>query len=347
MFYKQYVRPLFFLFDPEKVHRIVIFMLNFFFKIPGLAFLLKHFAAVEDVRLEKELFGLHFKNRVGIAAGFDKNGEFFNELAGLGFGFIETGTVTPNAQKGNPKQRLFRLPEDKALINRMGFNNKGLETVKNNLGRRRTDAVIGVNLGKNSNTSNKLAVNDYVALFEGLFDVADYFVVNVSCPNINNLRELQDQRFLNEILSRIGKVNLSKPSPKPVLLKISPDLNKVQLDEVIEIVIKTGIAGVVAVNTTVSREGLKTSPHNVTVIGKGGLSGKPIRKRALEVVRYLSENSGNAFPIIGVGGIFTPDDALEMFAAGADLIQLYSGFVYEGPFVARKINMALLKQLKK
>ncbi len=345
MLYKTFIRPLLFRFDPEKVHYFVSGSLQFIFRIPGMAALAQSFTKVKDVRLEQEVFGLKFKNPVGVAAGFDKDARLYGALENLSFGFVEVGTITPESQRGNPKPRLFRLPADGGLINRMGFNNDGLEAAVSRLRKRRKSGVIiGGNLGKNTLTPNAKASDDYVRLFEGLFDVVDYFVVNVSCPNISNLRELQDKDALREILDRLQALNRKKPHSKPVLLKVSPDLNNLQLDEVIQLVSETGIAGVVAVNTTISREQLKSQEERVRYIGKGGLSGKPLQNRALEVVRYLSEKSGKAFPIIGVGGIFTAEDALQMLAAGADLVQVYTGFIYEGPFIAKQINKAVLKK---
>jgi len=346
MLYKTFMRPLLFRFDPEKVHHFVSSSLQFVFGIPGMAALARCITSVNDERLEREVFGLKFKNPVGVAAGFDKNARLFDALGNLGFGFVEVGTITPEGQQGNEKPRLFRLPSDGALINRMGFNNEGMDAVAGRLKRRRKrDVVLGANLGKNTLTPNTQAAADYVRLFERLFDVADYFVVNVSCPNISDLRELQDEKALREILDKLQTLNRRKPQPKPVLLKVSPDLNFSQLDEVIQLVAETGIAGVVAVNTTVGRVQLNTPKKLVSQIGRGGLSGKPLKNRALEVVRYLSEKSGRAFPIIGVGGIFTPEDALQMLDAGADLVQVYTGFIYEGPFIARRMNRAVLKQM--
>jgi dihydroorotate dehydrogenase len=344
--YKKLVRPLLFNFDPEKVHHLATGFLKPLFSVPVINSAVKNYATVKDKRLEKELFGLKFDNPVGIAAGFDKNAAFYNELGNLGFGFIEIGTVTPKGQPGNPKPRLFRLPKDKALINRMGFNNGGLDAAIKNLKNRKTKVIVGGNLGKNTATPNSEAVEDYVLLFKGLFDYVDYFTVNVSCPNISDLRELQDQDALLEILNRLQQINQKKPKPKPILLKLSPDLNNKQLDEVIDIVKQTGIDGVVAVNTTISREGLTTDKDRVKAIGKGGLSGKPVKDRSTEIIRYLAEKSNKAFPIIGVGGIFTPEDALEKLNAGADLVQVFTGFVYEGPFIARKINNYLRIHLK-
>ncbi len=345
MLYKTFIRPLLFRLDPEEVHHLVSSSLQFIFGIPGMAALVRRFTAVNDVRLEREVFGLKFKNPVGVAAGFDKDARLFGALGNLGFGFVEVGTITPKGQQGNERPRLFRLPTDGAIINRMGFNNEGMEVAAGRLKKRRkTDVVIGANLGKNTLTPNTNAAKDYLLLFESLFDVADYFVVNVSCPNISDLRELQDKKVLREILNRLQTVNRQKSHPKPILLKVSPDLNFSQLDEVIQLVPETGIAGVVAVNTTIGRSLLNTPENLVGQIGRGGMSGKPLRNRALEVVRYLSEKSGRAFPIIGVGGIFTPEDALQMLDAGADLVQVYTGFIYEGPFIAKRINKAILKK---
>ena len=342
--YKSIFRPVLFWFSPESVHHFVVNSLKFLFRIPGAERIINKLTQVNDPRLEKEVFGLKFKNPVGIAAGFDKQAELYNELSNFGFGFIEIGTVTPKGQPGNPKPRLFRLPPDKALINRMGFNNGGVNNAVKNLKKRKTNIVIGGNIGKNTLTPNSEAINDYVLCFEELFDFVDYFVVNVSCPNITDLHELQDQDSLVKILGKIQEINHAKIQPKPVLLKVSPDLNNKQLDEVIEIVRLTGIDGVVATNTTISRQNLQTDDARIKEIANGGLSGKPISDRSTEVIRYLAEKSGKAFPIIGVGGIFTPEDAIEKLNAGADLVQVYTGFIYEGPFIAKKINKALIKK---
>jgi dihydroorotate dehydrogenase len=347
MFYKTFIRPLLFRFDPEKVHRFVLRLLQISFGIPGMAALVLKITWVNDVRLEREVFGLKFKNPVGVAAGFDKDGHLPKALASLGFGFVEVGTITPIGQPGNPKPRLFRLPADRALINRMGFNNQGMKIVARRLKKRRkSDVILGVNLGKNTLTPNSRAAEDYVQLFETLFDVADYFVVNVSCPNISDLHELQDQQALKNILTQLQALNRQKPSPKPILLKVSPDLNFSQLDEVIALVKETNIAGVVAVNTTIGRSALQTPAGQLQTIGRGGLSGKPLQQRACEVVSYLSEKSEKAFPIIGVGGIFTSEDAWQMLQAGADLVQVYTGFIYEGPLIAHRINKMILRKMK-
>jgi dihydroorotate dehydrogenase len=340
--YKNLIRPILFIFPPETIHHWVVNGLKAMFRIPGKAWVIRKITTVNDPRLVREVFGLKFANPVGIAAGMDKQAEMFNELANLGFGFVEVGTITPEGQPGNPKPRLFRLPKDKALINRMGFNNQGVEAAIVNLKKRKTNIIIGGNIGKNTATPNDKAIDDYVLLFKKLFDHVDYFVVNVSCPNITDLHELQDQESLTNILNEIQKINLQKPNPKPVLLKVSPDLNDKQLDEVIEIVAATKIDGVVATNTTITRTGLRTDEQNVKEIANGGLSGQPIKNRSTEVIRYLADKSGKAFPIIGVGGIFTPEDAIEKLQAGADLVQVYTGFIYEGPLIAKRINKAIL-----
>ncbi len=343
--YKSIIRPVLFLFYAEDVHHFVRFCLSLFFKIPGSRYLAGKFFNVSDSRLEREVFGLKFANPVGIAAGFDKDATMFNELSYLGFGHIEIGTVTPKGQAGNPKPRLFRLPEDGALINRMGFNNGGVLAAAKNLKKRKTNAIIGGNLGKNTLTPNDKAVDDYVAVFEGLYEVVDYFVVNVSCPNISDLHELQDQEYLEIILNAVMKKNRTRSKLKPVLLKVSPDLNKGQLDEVIAVVKKTGIQGVIATNTSITREGLQSDSEKVKAIANGGLSGRPLNKRSIEVIRYLHDKSKGAFPIIAVGGIFTADDAIEKLDAGASLVQVYTGFIYEGPFLAKRINKKIISRM--
>lgn len=344
MLYKSVIRPLLFRLKPEQVHHLVASLLKTGFAIPGVASLVRSITTVKHPALQRNLLGLDFKNPVGVAAGFDKEARLYKELGVLGFGFVEVGTITPKGQPGNPRQRLFRIPADKGLINRMGFNNQGVEAAIQRLKNRKPGMVVGGNLGKNTLTPNETAVEDYVTLFERLFNYADYFVINVSCPNISNLQELQDSDALYEIASRLQQINHAKPQPKPILIKVSPDLNFGQLDDVIEIIAKTKIDGVIAVNTTITRDNLNTPKSTIESIGRGGLSGKPIQQRALEVVRYLKEKSNNAFPVIGVGGIFTPEDALKMLDAGADLIQVYTGFIYEGPFIARRINKAILKK---
>lgn len=345
--YKHVLRPLFFLFQAETIHHWVAYFLQIVGKIPPLRSLISKYFTVKDPCLERDLFGLHFPNPVGIAAGFDKNAEMIDGISAFGFGFTEIGTVTPKGQAGNPKPRLFRLKRSQGLINRMGFNNHGLKEAVNQLNKRKTKGIVGGNIGKNTLTPNSIAWQDYETNFHGLFDHVDYFVVNVSCPNISDLKELQDQEALLQILNKIQSINHLKPKRKAVLLKVSPDLNNKQLDEVIEIVKLTGIDGVVATNTSITRNLPEYSNDEIKAIGNGGLSGMPLRNRSTEVIRYLAEKSAKAFPIIGVGGIFTAQDAIEKLEAGADLVQVYTGFIYEGPSIARKINRALIKKSKK
>ncbi len=339
--YKSLLRPLLFQFDPEKVHYFTFDSLRFLFKIPGIPSLFRSKYAINDKRLEREVFGLKFKNPVGLAAGFDKNALLYKELDQLGFGFIEIGTVTPKPQPGNEKQRLFRLKEDEAIINRMGFNNEGVEAAVKRLKSNR-EVLIGGNIGKNKVTSNENAVNDYLICFEALFNYVDYFVVNVSSPNTPNLRELQDKEPLTKLLLALQEENKKKKNPKPILLKIAPDLTDDQLMDIIEIVNDSKIGGVIATNTTISRDGL----HSINQKETGGLSGRPLRKRSTEVIKFLTEKGKNAFPVIGVGGIHSAEDALEKLAAGASLVQLYTGFIYEGPALIKEINRAILKQEK-
>lgn len=338
------IRSCLFLFDAEKVHYFTMGSLRFLLKIPGVKPIWRKYFRVENEKLGVDLFGLHFENPVGLAAGFDKNAAYFNELSHCGFGFIEIGTITPKAQPGNDMPRLFRLKSDEAIINRMGFNNGGIEEAVKNLKKRNTKLIIGGNIGKNKLTPNEDAYQDYALCFEGMFDVVDYFVVNVSSPNTPNLRELQDKEPLTRILSGLMALNKKKSSPKPILLKIAPDLSDDQLLDIIEIVKDSGIDGVIATNTTINREGLKANSQLLENIGAGGLSGKPLTKRSTEVIRFLHERSNGAFPIIGVGGIHSPKDAIEKLEAGAKLIQLYTGFIYEGPRLIKQINLKILAQ---
>lgn len=338
--YKYFIQPILFFFDAEKVHYFVFGLIRFLFKIPFVPSIFKSLYVLEDPRLERQLFGLTFKNPVGLAAGFDKNGMLTDQLTNMGFGFIEIGTLTPKPQAGNEKPRLFRLKVDQALINRMGFNNDGVEMAVKRLKARKSNILIGGNIGKNKLTPNQDATSDYLIAFEGLFEVVDYFVVNVSSPNTPNLRELQEKEPLMALLDTLQKANLQKAKPKPILLKIAPDLSNNQLDDIIEIVAKTQIAGVIATNTTISREGLQSSKTLSQEMG--GLSGQPIKERSTEVIRYLSVKSNKAFPIIGVGGIANAQDAIEKLEAGASLIQIYTGFIYEGPGIAKDICKGLL-----
>ena len=337
--YKILIRPILFLFDPEKVHHFTFSLIKVLCKIPLMPNLIRSLHVIDDKRLEKEVFGLTFKNPIGLAAGFDKDAKLFNELSNFGFGFIEIGTITPKPQEGNLKKRLFRLIEDSAIINRMGFNNGGVLEAVNRL-KQNKGVLIGGNIGKNKTTPNEVAVEDYKICFEALFNYVDYFVVNVSSPNTPNLRALQDKEPLTGLLKDLQIENSKKPKPKPILLKIAPDLSNEQLLDIIDIVANTKIDGVIATNTTISREGLQSTNKMET----GGLSGKPLDNRSTEVIRFLAEKSNKAFPIIGVGGIHSVIDALEKLDAGADLIQLYTGFIYEGPQLIKSINKALLKK---
>jgi dihydroorotate dehydrogenase len=337
--YKLFIRPILFCFDPEKVHYFTFSLIRIVSKIPGFPSLFRFLYEVNDKKLETEVFGLKFKNPVGLAAGFDKNAALYNELSSFGFGSIEIGTLTPKAQDGNEKKRLFRLKEDSAIINRMGFNNGGVveavERLKKNKG-----VLIGGNIGKNKVTLNEDATSDYEICFDTLYDYVDYFVVNVSSPNTPNLRALQEKEPLTQLLQTLQNKNLAKPKQKPILLKIAPDLTDEQLLDIIDIVKETQIAGVIATNTTISRKGL----HSCNQTEMGGLSGKPLTARSTEVIRFLSEKSNKAFPIIGVGGIHSAKDALEKLEAGASLIQLYTGFIYEGPALVKAINKAILSK---
>ncbi len=341
--YKYFIKPIFFLFSPETIHHVVFRVLKIAFLIPGVQQLVQLVYCVNDIRLKQNLFGLTFANPVGLAAGFDKDAKLFNELACFGFGFIEIGTVTPKAQPGNDKPRMFRLLNDEALINRMGFNNKGAQAAATRLKNRKAGLLIGGNIGKNKLTPNQNATSDYEKCFETLFEEVDFFVVNVSSPNTPNLRELQDKEPLTKLLKSLKLLNAKKKSPKPILLKIAPDLSNEQLDDIVAIVNETEIDGLIATNTTINRNNLKTDSSTLTNIGLGGLSGKPLHKRSLEVVSYLSKKSNKSFPIIGVGGIHTPEDAIAMLNAGASLVQVYTGFVYEGPGIVKRINKAILK----
>ncbi len=340
--YKWLLQPLLFSLDAERAHYLTFDLIRFAFRIPFVSSLFRQIYTFEHPSLQRELFGLRFKNPVGLAAGLDKNAVLVDELGALGFGFVEIGTLTPKPQAGNDKPRLFRLKPDRALINRMGFNNDGVKVAAERLRKRRSNILIGGNIGKNKVTPNEAAVQDYLICFNELFDVVDYFVVNVSSPNTPNLRALQEKEPLTDLLNQLQTRNQTYPKPKPILLKIAPDLTESQLDDIIEIVQSTGIAGVIATNTTIGRDGLTSSPELVAQMG--GLSGAPVRELSTAVIRYLHQKSGGSFPIIGVGGIMSPDDAIEKLEAGASLVQLYTGFVYEGPGLVRKICERLIKK---
>jgi dihydroorotate dehydrogenase len=341
----QLFRSILFRFDAEKVHYFVVGLLKLMVKFPPSRWIFRSIYHLEDPALEREFIGLKFPNPVGLAAGFDKNAKFFDEMESCGFGFIEIGTVTPLAQPGNDLPRLFRLKKDEAILNRMGFNNDGVqEALKHLKARKNRKLIIGGNIGKNKWTPNEEALNDYVICFEALFDEVDYFVVNVSSPNTPNLRALQEKGPLMELLSTLQQKNEAKPKAKPILLKIAPDLTNEQLDEIIEIVQETKIAGLIATNTTISREGLQTPSAVVEALGAGGISGKPLTVRSTEVIRYIHDQSKGTIPMIAVGGIHSAKDALDKLDAGATLVQLYSGFIYEGPGLIKEINQALIKK---
>jgi dihydroorotate dehydrogenase len=342
------IKPILFKFDPEKIHHSVTAGLKTFNRMPGGAAMSRALWDFEDQRLEKEVFGLKFRNPVGLAAGFDKNAELITEMGNLGFGFIEVGTVTPLPQPGNPKPRMFRLPADGGLINRMGFNNLGVDVAAERIAayrrkpnKHQQNLIIGGNIGKNKITPNEDAVSDYIKCFDRLFDVVDYFVVNVSSPNTPGLRALQEKGPLMEILNALQQRNAKDSISRPILLKIAPDLTNEQLDDIVDIVRQTGIAGIIATNTTISRERLVSK--EILTSEAGGLSGKPLTQRATEVIAYLHQKSNGAFPIIGVGGIHSPQDAIDKLNAGAALVQLYTGFIYEGPGLIKRINKSLLQ----
>lgn len=342
--YKQLIRPLLFSIDPEKIHHFIVRILKLKGSVPGMKAFVSGLFNVSDPRLERRILGLRFKNPVGLAAGFDKDARLVDELAAFGFGFIEIGTLTPKAQPGNDKPRLFRLPADQALINRMGFNNEGVRAAASRLKERKSNIIIGGNIGKNKVTPNDEALQDYALCFEALYPHVDYFVLNVSSPNTPGLRELQDKEPLRKLMAHVINLSRKQERYKPVLLKIAPDLTDAQLDDVVDILLETKTDGVIATNTTISRDGLTTRKEQVDSIGNGGLSGKPLRHRATDVVRYLRLKTGAGFPIIAAGGIMSAEDALEKLDAGADLVQIYTGFIYEGPVLIKNINKALLRR---
>ena len=342
MFYKLFIRRFLFFFKPEVSHYLSIRILKIFFMIPGFNYFVKWLYAVEDKKLHRNFFGLFFKNPVGLAAGFDKNAQFFNEFSSFGFGFIEIGTVTPLAQEGNPKPRLFRLQKDHALINRMGFNNDGIDQVVNRLKKRYTNIVIGGNIGKNKLTDNAFAFSDYTECLEKIAPYVDYLTLNISSPNTPNLVELQNAKDLKILLSKVQELN-QKKYHKPILIKISPDLKFSQIDQIIDLVYEFNISGIIATNTSSSRDNLITDKKNVTKKGAGGLSGKPIYLKSKKIVSYISKKTSGKIPIVAVGGIMTARDALDMLDCGASLVQIYTGFVYNGPSIIKDINNQLLR----
>ena len=334
--YKKIILPFLFLFDPEKVHNFTFLFFKISLNLPFIGFIIEKIYSVKNKKIKKKLFGLEFKNPVGLAAGFDKNAKLYKELSRFGFGFVEIGTVTPKPQQGNPKKRLFRLTNDLGIINRMGFNNDGMVKIALRLSKNK-NILIGGNIGKNKNTPNTQAVNDYLLCFNHLYDFVDYFVVNVSSPNTPNLRDLQKKDSLYQILKSLKDENFKKIKPKPILLKISPDLSYQNLSEIVDLVLSLKIDGIIATNTTINRDNLISEHKNEP----GGLSGRPVAKKSNEVIKYISEKSNGLIPIIGVGGIHSAQDAIDKIKAGADLIQIYTGFIYEGPSLIKSINKAL------
>ncbi len=338
------LKPFLFLLNPESAHAFTTRLLRITLKIPLGKGLINLFFNYQLPALEKELFGIKFKNPVGLAAGFDKNAELIDDFSNLGFGFIEIGTITPKAQHGNDQPRLFRLKKDRALINRMGFNNDGVEAAVERLKKRKSNVIVGGNIGKNKVTSNENAKDDYLKCFHALKDHVDYFVVNVSSPNTPGLRELQEKEPLKALLASLLEENLNSEANKPILLKIAPDLEEPQLDDILEITSELNLDGLIISNTTIDRTGLKTSDANLEQIGNGGLSGAPVLKKSNQVLRYIREKNSKV-PIIAVGGIMSPQDALSKIEAGADLVQIYTGLVYEGPGLVKRINKALASRL--
>lgn len=333
--YQQLLKPLLFQFPAERAHRMAFGALRLSEQLPLLRGLLP--AVVPPPKWEREFWGLKFRSPIGLAAGFDKNAELVDTWEHFGFGFLEVGTVTPRPQPGNPKPRMFRLPQDRALINRLGFNNEGMEKMKQRLEKRKTGLVVGGNIGKNKSTPNAEALEDYKACMQELFEVVDYFTVNVSSPNTPGLRDLQEKKPLTELLLALQEINHAQPQTKPLLLKIAPDLTDEQLDDIIEIYQTASLSGLIATNTTISRQGLQTPKPKVQAIGQGGLSGAPLRERANEVTRYLRRELPKNAVLIGVGGIDSPKAARQRLEAGADLLQVYTGFVYGGPYFVQHL----------
>ena len=342
MIYKLFIRRILFFFSPEFSHDMVLSLLKFIFYIPGIYNLVCFFYCINDKSLERNIFGLKFRNPVGLAAGFDKNAKVYNEFSAFGFGFIEIGTVTPVAQLGNDKPRLFRLSSDNALINRMGFNNDGVETVVKRLKKRYTDIIIGGNIGKNKITPNEVANQDYIKCFEQLALYVDYIVLNISSPNTPGLTQLQNKKYLEKLLSDIQYLN-QQDYKKPILIKISPDLSLKQIDEILELVDQFNIAGLIATNTSSRRDMLKGNSNLIDHIGRGGVSGAPLKNKSKKIISYIHSKKGDDLPIIAVGGIMSGRDALELLRAGASLVQIYTGFIYNGPSIVKDINRELLR----
>ncbi len=343
--YKFFIRPILFLFNPETAHKITVRLIRFAGMIPFGRKIMSLMNKEKHPSLEREVLGIKFPNPIGVAAGLDKDATFYRELSALGFGFIEVGAVTPRPQPGNAKPRCFRLKKDRALINRFGFNNHGVEEMADRLNaQRKKGIIVGVNLGKNSDTPNEQAANDYLKSFRKLYDSADYFVVNVSCPNVENIGKLQNKESIKEILEPMFDFRRGQNNYRPILVKVSPDLTYMQLDDIVEVLKETPLDGLVATNTTTSRNNLKTSDKRIQNIGRGGLSGAPLHKRAVDIVHYLHKQTDGNYPIIGVGGIMSVEEAQEMLDAGANLVQLYTGFIYEGPSLLKNICKSLIRE---
>ena len=336
--YKHILKPILFRFNPETAHNMTFAGISLLRHIPFARSIIRAIYHRDSPTLEKEVFGIHFPNPVGLAGGLDKNGEFYNDMANFGFGFVEIGSLTPKPQDGNPKPRCWRVPGDNALINRFGINNKGVRNAVEHLKKVRPEVIVAANISKNTSSINEDAAKDYETSFSLLYDFVDMFVVNVSCPNVVGLTSLQDISFLSDIVDKLLDLRMLYDTYKPILLKVSPDLAKEQLDDIISYCLRSGIDGLVAGNTTRSRDGLTSiSQEKIEEIGNGGLSGAPVHKKNLELVRYIHEKSSGKLPIIGVGGIMSPEDAKEMIDAGASLVEIYSGFIYEGPALIKKI----------
>ena len=342
--YKHILKPILFRFNPETAHNILFSLLSFLRYVPFAGSILRAIYKKDSPNLSKEVFGINFPNPVGLAGGLDKNGEFYNDMANFGFGFVEIGSLTPKPQDGNPKPRCFRVPGDRAIINRFGINNKGVKNALEHLKKERPNVIVAANISKNTSSINEEAAKDYETSFGLLYDFVDMFVINISCPNVVGLTHLQDISFLSEIIDKLLALRLYYDKYRPILLKVSPDLSHAQLDEIIDYSLRSGIDGIVAGNTTRSRDGLTSiSPEKIAEIGNGGLSGAPVHKKNLELVRYIHEKSEGKLPIVGVGGIMSPEDAKAMIDAGASLVEIYSGFIYEGPALVKRI----IKHLEK
>lgn len=340
--YRKIIKPLLFSLTIERAHRIVVLFLRIVGLIPGGRWLLHKCYAVEHPSLEREVFGIRFKNPVGLAAGFDRNGEACRELAAMGFGFVEIGTVTPLPQSGNPRPRVFRLPKDQAIINRIGLANRGLAVTIRHLRRPHDGVIIGCNIGKNTNTPPENAPADYLKVFRNLYQYADYFTVNLSCDNSCREGSVYSREYLLRILEPLFDFRRGQNQYRPIMLKVSPDMPDEVVDRVTDILLENPLDGIVATNGTHSRQGLQTSRASLEKIGNGRLSGAPLTRRAVEIVRRIHTRSGGTYPIIGVGGLMTPEDVRAMLDAGADLVQLYTGYIYEGPGLVGRICRQLI-----